>query len=58
MFVDGKMIPAETIQGMGERVRKENYGRGGFKCDISDIFVYATMCPQHNNRKYKRKEKV
>jgi hypothetical protein len=39
MYVNGKMIPVETISGMwGERGIKENGWRGEFKYDIFDIF--------------------
>jgi hypothetical protein len=34
MYVNGKMIPAETIPGMGEKGLKENGGGGEFKYDI------------------------
>jgi hypothetical protein len=38
MYVNGKMIPVETIPEMGEGGRvKENDGRGEFKYDILDI---------------------
>jgi hypothetical protein len=33
MYVNGKMIPVETIPGMGERRIKESCGRGEFKYD-------------------------
>jgi hypothetical protein len=37
VYVNGKMIPVETVPGMGGGGIKEN-GRGGeFKYDISDI---------------------
>jgi hypothetical protein len=34
MYVNGKMIPVETIPVMGVRWRKENGGGGEFKYDI------------------------
>jgi hypothetical protein len=35
-IVNGKMIPVETIPGMGEWIKKN--GRGGeFNCDIFDV---------------------
>jgi hypothetical protein len=37
MYVNGKMIPVETIPGMGGQVIKENDGGGEFNCDIFDI---------------------
>jgi hypothetical protein len=37
MYVNGKMIPLETIPGMGRRGIKERGGRGEFKYDIFDI---------------------
>jgi hypothetical protein len=37
MYVNGKMIPAETVPGMGVEGIKENDGGGEFKCDIVDI---------------------
>jgi hypothetical protein len=37
MNVNGKMIPVETIPGMGKGRIKENDGRGEFKHDIFDI---------------------
>jgi hypothetical protein len=33
MYVNGKMIPVETIPGMGEGRIKENDGEGKFKYD-------------------------
>jgi hypothetical protein len=36
LYVNGKMIPIETIPGMGERRIKENGGWGEFKYDIFD----------------------
>jgi hypothetical protein len=36
MYVNGKMIPVETIPGMGEGEIKENDGEGEFKYDIFD----------------------
>jgi hypothetical protein len=36
MYVNGKMIPVETIPGMVTGI-KENDGGGEFKCDIFDI---------------------
>jgi hypothetical protein len=35
-YVNAKMIPAETIPGMGGGEDKESSGGGGFKYDISD----------------------
>jgi hypothetical protein len=35
MYVNGKMIPIETIPGMGQGI-KENGGRGEFNYDIFD----------------------
>jgi hypothetical protein len=37
MYVNEKMIPGETIPGMGEGMIKENGGGGEFKYDIFDI---------------------
>jgi hypothetical protein len=38
MYVNGKMIPIETIPGMGgQKVIKENDGGGEFKYYIFDI---------------------
>jgi hypothetical protein len=37
MYVNGEMIPVETIPGMGGRGIKENGGRGEFKYDTFDI---------------------
>jgi hypothetical protein len=37
MYVNGKMMLAEIIPGMGERGIKENGGGGEFKYDIFDI---------------------
>jgi hypothetical protein len=37
MYVNAKMIPAETIPGMGEGGIKESSGGGKFKYDIVDI---------------------
>jgi hypothetical protein len=37
MFVNGKMIPVETIPGMEGRGIKENNGGSEFKYDIFDI---------------------
>jgi hypothetical protein len=34
MYVNAKMIPAETIPGMGEERIKESRGGGEFKYDI------------------------
>jgi hypothetical protein len=49
MYVDGKMVPVETIPGMGKRGMRENgvlvcLGWGKFKYDIFVIrtFVNAT----------------
>jgi hypothetical protein len=36
MYVNGKMIPVETIPGMGREELKENDRRGEFKYDIFD----------------------
>jgi hypothetical protein len=49
MYVNGKMIPVETITGIGGGRKKENDGRGDFKYDIFEYivrtFVNATMYP-------------
>jgi hypothetical protein len=37
MSVNGKVMPVETIPGMGAAGIKENGGRGEFKYDIFDI---------------------
>jgi hypothetical protein len=37
MYANGKMIPADTIPGMGGGEIKENDGAGEFKYDIFDI---------------------
>jgi hypothetical protein len=37
MYVNGKMIPPETISGMGEGGIKENDGGDEFEYDIFDI---------------------
>jgi hypothetical protein len=37
MYVNGKMIPIETISGMGKRVIKKKGGGGKFKYGIFDI---------------------
>jgi hypothetical protein len=37
MYVNAKVIPVETIPGMGERRIKENGGGGEFKYDIFDM---------------------
>jgi hypothetical protein len=36
MYVNGKMIPAETIPGMGRGGMKENDGEGEFNYDVFD----------------------
>jgi hypothetical protein len=36
MYVNGKMIPIETVSGIGEGGIEENDGGGEFKCDIFD----------------------
>jgi hypothetical protein len=38
MYVTGKMMPVETVPGMGTRRIKENGGGEEFKYDIFDIF--------------------
>jgi hypothetical protein len=58
VYVNGKMIPLETIPRMGERGMKENVGRGKFKYDIFDMFSELLYMPQctathHNNKKIK-----
>jgi hypothetical protein len=47
MYVNGKMIPVETISIIGRWGRKDNGKGGEFKYDIFDIriFVNATMYP-------------
>jgi hypothetical protein len=35
MYVNAKMIPVETVPGMG-RVMKDSSGQGEFKCDMFD----------------------
>jgi hypothetical protein len=37
MYVNGKIIPVETILGLGGGRIEENGGRGEFKYDIFDI---------------------
>jgi hypothetical protein len=37
MYENGKMIPVETIPGMGEGRIKKNGSLGEFKCYIFDI---------------------
>jgi hypothetical protein len=37
MYVNGKMIPVETVSGMWGRGIKENGGSGEFKYDIFNI---------------------
>jgi hypothetical protein len=37
MYVIGKMIPVETLPGMGKREIKENGGGGELKHDIFNI---------------------
>jgi hypothetical protein len=37
MYISEKMIPVETIQGMGDRGIQENGGEGEFKYDMFDI---------------------
>jgi hypothetical protein len=36
VYVNVKMIPVETIPGMGQEWIKESSGGGKFKCDILD----------------------
>jgi hypothetical protein len=36
MYVNVKMIPIETVPGIGGGGTKESSGRGEFKCDIFD----------------------
>jgi hypothetical protein len=37
MYVNGKMIPIETIPGMGRGRDKREWWRGEFKYDIFDV---------------------
>jgi hypothetical protein len=37
MYINGKMIPIETIPGMGEEGIKENGRRSEFNYDIVDV---------------------
>jgi hypothetical protein len=36
MYVNAKIIPVETVEGIGGGGIKERGGRGEFKCDIFD----------------------
>jgi hypothetical protein len=36
MYVNAKMIPVETVSGIGEGSVKESGGGGEFKCDVFD----------------------
>jgi hypothetical protein len=38
MYINGKILPVETIPGMGKRRIKENCGQGEFNYDVFDIF--------------------
>jgi hypothetical protein len=44
LYVNIKMIPVETVPGMGVREIKENGGSGEFKYNIR-TFVNSTMYP-------------
>jgi hypothetical protein len=54
MYVNGKMRPAETISGMGEKEITENDRRSGFSTMIYLIyFKNFSKCynvPQHSNK--------
>jgi hypothetical protein len=36
MYVNAKMVPVETVPGIGEEGIKQSCGGGRFKCDIFD----------------------
>jgi hypothetical protein len=63
MYVNRKMIPAETIPGMRVGVVKENGGWDEFKYGIFAILqevLYMPQCTptQDNNKKKKKRKKV
>jgi hypothetical protein len=45
MYVKAKMIPVETVSGIGGEGIKENGGGDEFKYDMFETFVNATMYP-------------
>jgi hypothetical protein len=46
MYINGKMIPAETVPGMEEEAIKENSGMGEFKYEI--LIYCKKFCKCHN----------
>jgi hypothetical protein len=46
MYVNAKMIPVETIPGIGGEGKKESNGKGKFKYDIFD--TCKNFCKCHN----------
>jgi hypothetical protein len=44
--INGKMMPVETILGIGERGIKDNDGRRKFKCDY--LIYFKNLCKCHN----------
>jgi hypothetical protein len=46
MYVNGKMIPVETIQGMGEGGKKEN--GGGMNSSMIYLIYCKNFCKCHN----------
>jgi hypothetical protein len=56
MYINGKMIPGETIPGMVGSGIKENDGGGEFKCYIVRTFINVTMYPHPAQFKKRKKE--
>jgi hypothetical protein len=46
MFVNGKMIPVETVQGMGGGEIKKNYGRSD--SSMIHLICFKNFCKCHN----------